>query len=76
MAQADRREEAGGSKVIMPDKRSSELLKKVVGKEKPQNVWAQLYRLNMFAANLGLRRTVDDGYPVRRIVGKPRPIRG
>ena len=58
------------------DKGSTELVKKVVGKKKLESVWAELYRLNTFAANLGLRRAADDGYPVRRTVGKPRPSRG
>jgi hypothetical protein len=62
--------------MIMVDKRSGEPLKKVVGKKKPQSVWLELYRLNTFADNLGLRHAADDGYPVRRIVGKPRSQRG
>lgn len=55
---------------------SPALLKKVVGKKKPIDVWSELYRLNTFAANLDLRRAANDGYPVRKTVGKPRPIRG
>jgi hypothetical protein len=35
---------------------SAEPLKKVVGKKKPSDVWSELYRLNTFAANLGLHR--------------------
>ena len=49
-----------------------EHLKKVVGKEKPRDIWDQLYQLNTFAANLGLRRAAIDGYPIRKVVGKPR----
>ena len=52
--------------------KSAEPLKKVVGKKKPDDVWNELYRLNTFAANLGLLRSANDGYPIRRIVGKPR----
>jgi hypothetical protein len=54
----------------------TEFLKKIVGEQKSESVWAQLYRLNLFAANLGLQRAADDNYPVRKVVGKPRPRRG
>jgi len=60
----------------MPDKQSTDLPRKVVGKKKHESVWAELYRLNTFAENLGLQRAANDGYPVRRIVGKPRSRRG
>ena len=56
----------------MTDHKSGELLKKVVGKKKPGNVWDELYRLNTFAANLGLLHSANDGHPIRKIVGKPR----
>jgi hypothetical protein len=56
----------------MTDLKSGELLKKVVGKKKPSDVWNELYRLNAFAANLGLLRSPNDGYPIRKVVGKPR----
>jgi hypothetical protein len=52
--------------------KSAEPLKKVVGKKKPDDVWNELYRLNTFAANLGLLRSANDGYPIRKVVGKPR----
>lgn len=54
---------------------SAELPKKVVGKRKRMDVWDELYRLNSFAANLGLRDAANDGYPVRKVVGKPGPGR-
>lgn len=54
------------------DHQRGELLKKVVGKKKPRDIWDQLYQLNIFAANLGLFRAANDGYPVRKVVGKPR----
>ncbi|MEY2495863.1 MAG: hypothetical protein QOJ45_2355 [Verrucomicrobiota bacterium] len=57
----------------MNQRGSVERLKKVVGKKKKGDVWNELYRLNTFAANLGLLRAADDGYPVRKTVGKPRP---
>jgi hypothetical protein len=56
----------------MIDEKSAEPLKKVVGKKKTNDVWNELYRLNKFATNLGLFRSADDGYPIRKIVGKPR----
>lgn len=56
----------------MTDETSPELLKKVVGKKKPLDVWSELYRLNTFAANLGLLPAANDGYPLRKVVGKPR----
>lgn len=40
----------------MADKESAGPLKRVVGKMKPKDVWDELYRLNTFAANLGLLR--------------------
>jgi hypothetical protein len=43
--------------------RSEELVKKSVGKERDVDVWDRLYRLNSFAAKLGLLRSADDGYP-------------
>lgn len=49
-----------------------ELLKKVVGKKKPRDMWDKLYQLNTFATNLGLLRAANDGYPIRKVVGKPR----
>ena len=52
--------------------KSTELLKKVVGRKKPGDMWDELYRLNAFAANLGLLREANDGYPIRKVVGKPR----
>lgn len=51
---------------------SGEILKKVVGRKKPTDVWDELYRLNVFAAKLKLFASADDGYPVRKTVGKPR----
>jgi hypothetical protein len=54
----------------MPDKQTTERLKKVVGSKKPESVWAELYRLNRLATTLGLQ--VDDGYPPKKIVGKRR----
>jgi hypothetical protein len=60
----------------MIEEESAELLKKVVGEKKPEDVWNQLYRLNIFAANLGLLRAPNDEYPVRKVVGKPREERG
>ena len=56
----------------MIDEKSAETLKKVVGKKKSGDVWDELYRLNTFVANLGLLRTANDGYPIRKVVGKPR----
>jgi hypothetical protein len=56
----------------MRDWRSEELIKKCVGKKRVADVWERLYRLNRFAAKLGLLRSADDGYPVRKVVGKPR----
>jgi hypothetical protein len=56
----------------MSDEEPTEILKKVVGEKKPIDVWSELYRLNIFAANLGLLRAPSDGYPVRKVVGKPR----
>ena len=57
----------------MSEQGSIERLKKVAGKKKgDDDVWTQLYRLNTFAANLGLLLKADDGYPVRKTVGKPR----
>ena len=56
----------------MIDEKSAEPLKKVVGEKKPSDVWSELYRLNTFAANLGLLRAANDGYPIRKVVGKPR----
>ncbi len=56
----------------MPDKQSTDLPRKVVGKKKLESVWAELYRLNTFADNLGLQRAADDSYPPRKVVGKPR----
>ncbi|PYJ85729.1 MAG: hypothetical protein DME70_09155 [Verrucomicrobia bacterium] len=60
----------------MADKQTSERLTKIVGRKKTETVWAKLYRLNEFATNLGLDRAANDGYPVRKVVGKPRPRRG
>jgi hypothetical protein len=54
------------------DHQRGELLKKVVGRKKRGDIWDQLYQLNLFAANLGLLRAANDGYPVRKVVGKPR----
>lgn len=51
---------------------ADEVLKKVVGKKKRTDVWDELYRLNVFAAKLKLWPSADDGYPVRKTVGKPR----
>ena len=48
----------------MPDKQTTGRLKKILGQKKPENVWAQLYRLNQFATKLGLH--VDDGYPPKK----------
>ncbi|MEY2497709.1 MAG: hypothetical protein QOD12_1265 [Verrucomicrobiota bacterium] len=56
----------------MANQESAEHLKKVVGKKRRDNVWNELYQLNIFAANLGLLRAADDGYPIRKVVGKPR----
>lgn len=56
----------------MFEKELAEPLKKVVGKKAPSDVWSELYQLNTFAANLGLLRAANDGYPIRKIVGKPR----
>ena len=55
---------------------SAEPLKRVVGEKKPMDVWDELYRLNIFAANLGLFRASNDGYPIRKVVGKPRASGG
>jgi hypothetical protein len=52
--------------------RKDKHLKRVVGKKKPGDIWNELYRLNTFAANLGLLRPANDGYPIRKVVGKPR----
>jgi hypothetical protein len=60
----------------MSDEKFAQSPKKVVGKKKPSDVWSDLYRLNTFAANLGLFRAENDGYPIRKIVGKPRASRG
>lgn len=56
------------------DHERDELLKKVVGREKTKtrDIWDKLYQLNVFAANLGLLRAANDGYPIRKVVGKPR----
>jgi hypothetical protein len=56
----------------MIDEGSAKPLKKVVGEKKPSDVWSELYRLNTFAANLGLLRSANDGYPPKKIVGKLR----
>jgi hypothetical protein len=72
MAQAHRRQEAGGNKVAMIDQKPDRHLKKVVGKKKSGDLWDELYRLNTFAANLGLLRPANDGYSIRKVVGKPR----
>jgi hypothetical protein len=56
----------------MIDEKSDEPVKKVVGKKKPSDVWAELYRLNTLAADLGLHRWVSDGYPAQKTVGKLR----
>ena len=58
----------------MFEKEPAEPLKKVVGKKAPSDVWSELYRLNTFAANLGLLRAANDGYPPRKIVGNPRAL--
>jgi hypothetical protein len=58
----------------MIDEKSAESVKKVVGKKKPDDVWNELYRLNTFAANLGLFRSANDGYPPKKVVGKPSAI--
>ena len=54
----------------MTNDESAEHLKKVVGKKKPGDVWDELYRLNTFAANLGLFRAANDGYSPKKTVGK------
>ena len=54
----------------MTDEKSAEPLKKVVGKKKSIDVWSELYRLNNFAANLGLHGAANDGYPPKKTVGK------
>ena len=51
---------------------TGEIFKKIIGKKKDADVWDQLYRLNVFAAKLKLLPSADDGYPVRKVVGKPR----
>jgi hypothetical protein len=56
----------------MTDEESAEPFKKVVGTKKPRDVWSELYRLNTFAANLGLLRAANDGYPPKKVVGKLR----
>jgi hypothetical protein len=56
----------------MIDQRSGEIVKKVVGEKKHTDVWDELYRLNVFAAKLGLLRSTDNGHPLRKVVGKPR----
>src|ERR1700686_2417631 len=55
----------------MSEKEPAEPLKKVVGKKAPSDVWSELYRLNTFAANLGLLRAANDGYPPRKNCWKP-----
>jgi hypothetical protein len=75
MVEADRREEAGGSEVTTPTASSAKIVKKSVGYLKRADVWDRLYRLNQFVATLKQPRSTDDGYPVRKIVGQPRPRR-
>ncbi len=60
----------------MVEEDSTEPLKKVVGKKKPCDIWSELYRLNIFATNLGLLGEPNDGYTVRKVVGKPRQSEG
>lgn len=60
----------------MPDNTSSEIIKKVVGRKKPADVWDRLDQLNKFASKLKQPGTTDDGHPVRKTVGKPRPGSG
>lgn len=60
----------------MSDEKPAQSQKKVVGRKKPSDIWSDLYRLNTFAANLGLFRVANDGYPIRKIVGKPRASGG
>ena len=56
----------------MSDVNDSEILKKVVGKRKAGDVWDRLYQLNAFAQKLKERLPTNDGYPIRKVVGKPR----
>ena len=52
--------------------RDKELIKKQVGRTR-DDVWDRLYHLNRFMAKLPRPQRPDDGYPVRKVVGKPRP---
>ena len=52
--------------------RDKELIKKQVGRTRG-DVWDRLYHLNRFMAKLPRPQRADDGYPVRKVVGKPRP---
>ena len=54
----------------MPEQESANHPKKVVGKKRRDDVWNELYQLNIFAANLGLLRAADDGYPPKKVVGR------
>lgn len=60
----------------MDEQRTAELIKKVVGKKGPADIWDRLYQLNTFASKLTQSSSSgDDAYPVRKVVGKPRPGR-
>jgi hypothetical protein len=48
-----------------------ELIKKQVGRTRG-DVWDRLYRLNRFMAKFPRARRADDGYAVRKVVGKAR----
>jgi hypothetical protein len=49
-----------------------ELIKKQVGRIRG-DVWDRLYRLNRFVEKLPRPQRLNDEYPVRKVVGKPRP---
>ena len=50
----------------------NKVIKKQVGHTRG-DVWDRLYRLNRFVAKFPRPRSVDNGYTVRKIVGKARP---
>ena len=50
----------------------NKVVKKQVGQTRG-DVWDRLYRLNRFVAKFPRTRSVDNGYTVRKIVGKARP---
>jgi hypothetical protein len=73
MAEASRCEETRGSEVTTEERDSTKKIKKTVGARQRADVWDRLYQLNRFAATLKQSGPTDDGYPVRKTVGRARP---